>query len=149
MFFDCSALVGGLAASVITRWRVNAKYSYGYERAEVMGGFVNGLFLMFVAFFIISEAIERLFAPPDVQHDRVLVVSIIGLIVNLIGIFIFQHGGHGHTHGGHTHSHGHSHQHSHSLENDPLLDELILDDDISSKSRDCESSELIKSKTIQ
>jgi len=29
-----------------------------YGRAEVMAGFVNGLFLIFVAFFIFSEAVE-------------------------------------------------------------------------------------------
>ena len=29
-----------------------------YGRAEVMAGFVNGLFLVFVAFFIFSEAVE-------------------------------------------------------------------------------------------
>ncbi len=29
-----------------------------YVRAEVIAGFVNGLFLLFVAFFIFAEAIE-------------------------------------------------------------------------------------------
>ena len=29
-----------------------------YARAEVIAGFVNGLFLVFVAFFILSEAVE-------------------------------------------------------------------------------------------
>ena len=29
-----------------------------FVRAEVLAGFINGLFLMFIAFFIFSEAIE-------------------------------------------------------------------------------------------
>ena len=29
-----------------------------YVRAEVLAGFVNGLFLLFIAFFILSEAVE-------------------------------------------------------------------------------------------
>lgn len=29
-----------------------------YGRAEVLAGFVNGLFLVFIAFFILSEAVE-------------------------------------------------------------------------------------------
>lgn len=29
-----------------------------YVRAEVLAGFVNGLFLLFIGFFIFSEAIE-------------------------------------------------------------------------------------------
>lgn len=34
------------------------------------------------------------------NHDRLLPVSVAGLLVNLVGIFVFQHGGHGHSHGG-------------------------------------------------
>uniref|UniRef100_A0A3P9IH83 Zinc transporter n=1 Tax=Oryzias latipes TaxID=8090 RepID=A0A3P9IH83_ORYLA len=137
MFFDCTALLAGLAASVISRWRSNDSFSYGYVRAEVLAGFVNGLFLIFTAFFIFSEGVERALEPPDVHHDRLLPVSVAGLLVNLVGIFVFQHGGHGHSHGeegntcmtlflgllrhGHSHSlfngsahHGHSHGgHSH------------------------------------
>ncbi|KAM8888471.1 zinc transporter 7 isoform 2-T2 [Synchiropus picturatus] len=129
MFFDCTALLAGLAASVISRWRSNDSFSYGYVRAEVLAGFVNGLFLIFTAFFIFSEGVERALEPPDVHHERLLPVSVAGLLVNLVGIFVFQHGGHGHSHGdeghGHSHSlfngsvnHGHSHQsklgHGHS-----------------------------------
>ncbi|KAM8931148.1 zinc transporter 7 isoform 2-T2 [Pelodytes ibericus] len=126
MFFDCTALLAGLAASVISRWKTNEAFSYGYVRAEVLAGFVNGLFLIFTAFFIFSEGVERALDTPEVHHDRLLPVSILGFLVNLVGIFVFQHGGHGHSHeGGHGHSHslfngslshGHSHggDHGHS-----------------------------------
>ena len=76
------------------------------------------------------------------KHDRLLIISVAGFVVNLIGIFVFQHGGagklsdkvameiftlyrsfllgHGHSHGGggsHGHSHGHNHAHSHGANN--------------------------------
>jgi len=115
MFFDCTGLLAGLVATVITKWRANDKYSYGYVRAEVLAGFINGLFLLFISFFIFSEAIERLVEPPEVKHERLLLVSILGFLVNLVGIFVFQHGGHGHSHGdddhGHSHDGGHGHSH--------------------------------------
>ncbi|KAF7646797.1 hypothetical protein LDENG_00182170 [Lucifuga dentata] len=124
MFFDCTALLAGLAASVISRWRSNDSFSYGYVRAEVLAGFVNGLFLIFTAFFIFSEGVERALEPPDVHHERLLPVSVAGLLVNLVGIFVFQHGGHGHSHGEEGHGHSHSlfngsinHAHSHSGHN--------------------------------
>ncbi|XP_046997009.1 zinc transporter 7 [Schistocerca americana] len=129
MFFDCTGLLAGLAASVITRWRANDKFSYGYVRAEVLAGFVNGLFLLFIAFFIMSEAVERAIEPPEVKHERLFVVSVLGLVVNLVGIYAFQHGhghshggssGHGHSHGNHGHTHSHSHG-SHSHSHDPEL----------------------------
>lgn len=113
MFFDCTGLLAGLVASVITKWKANEKYSYGYVRAEVLAGFVNSLFLLFIAFFIMSEAVERAIEPPEVKHERLFVVSVLGLVVNLVGIYAFQHGGHGHSHGGHGHSHG-GHGHSHA-----------------------------------
>ena len=67
MFFDCTGLLAGLAASVITKWKANERFSYGYVRAEVIAGFVNSLFLLFISFFILSEAIERLVEPPEVS----------------------------------------------------------------------------------
>lgn len=70
MFFDCTGLLAGLAASVITKWKANERFSYGYVRAEVLAGFVNSLFLLFISFFILSEAIERLVEPPEVRNSR-------------------------------------------------------------------------------
>lgn len=117
MFFDCTALLAGLIASVIAKWGKNERFSYGYGRAEVLAGFVNGLFLVFIAFFILSEAVERALHPPEVKHERLFVVSVLGFFVNLVGIFVFHHGGaagHGHSHGGgHGHSHGGGHGHGH------------------------------------
>ena len=30
MFFDCTALVAGLIASIVTKWRANQAFTYGY-----------------------------------------------------------------------------------------------------------------------
>ena len=57
-----------------------------------------------------------MFEPPEVHHERLFLISVLGFIVNLIGIFVFQHGGdshHGHSHGTSSNSHAHSHDHSH------------------------------------
>ncbi|XP_057339282.1 zinc transporter 7 [Microplitis mediator] len=118
MFFDCTALVTGLVASVVTKWRANERYSFGYVRAEVLAGFVNGLGILVLAYCIMSAAFERLFEPPEVKHEKLFVVSVLGLLVNLVGVYAFQHGhshgGHGHSHGGgHSHGHGGGHGHSH------------------------------------
>eukprot|EP00092_Neocalanus_flemingeri_P022883 GFUD01024810.1.p1 GENE.GFUD01024810.1~~GFUD01024810.1.p1 ORF type:complete len:400 (-),score=74.68 GFUD01024810.1:1467-2666(-) len=122
MFFDCTGLMAGLVATVITKWKSNDKYSYGYVRAETLAGFINGLFLLFISFFIFSEAVERLVEPPEVKHERLLVVSILGFLVNLVGIFVFQHGGamggHGHSHGDEGHGHSHDGGHSHGGKKD-------------------------------
>ncbi|XP_072451994.1 proton-coupled zinc antiporter SLC30A5 isoform X1 [Chiloscyllium punctatum] len=116
MLFDCSALVLGLFAALMTRWKATRIYSYGYGRLEILSGFINGLFLMVIAFFVFIESVARVFDPPDIDTEMLTPVSIGGLIVNLIGICAFSHA---HSHGGSrsscpSHEHGHSHGHGHS-----------------------------------
>ncbi|KAH7728467.1 cation efflux family protein [Aphelenchoides avenae] len=118
MLFDCSALIMGLVASVMARWTASRHYSFGYGRVEVLSGFINALFLIVIAIFIFLEALERIYDPPDVNTDKLMIVAVAGLLVNLFGMYAF-HGGHGHSHGGsdHGHSHGggsHTHSHGHS-----------------------------------
>lgn len=135
MLFDCTALVVGLYAALMSRWKPTRVFSYGYTRVEVLSGFVNGLFLVVVAFFVFYEAIGRLFEPPEINTNRLLIVSVAGFAVNMIGIFSFSHahahahgGGscsaskeqhHGHSHDAHDHSHSHAHSHSHSHSHTP------------------------------
>ncbi|GAA5815831.1 hypothetical protein MFLAVUS_009347 [Mucor flavus] len=113
MFFDCLALGIGLFASVMSKWPSNQKYSYGYNRIETVAAFFNGIFLVLISCSIVIEAVQRLVHPPEMNTDRLLLVSFVGLIVNLVGIFAFNHGhahgGHGHDHGHHGHDHGHGH----------------------------------------
>ncbi|KAM9097356.1 zinc transporter 5 [Sarcophilus harrisii] len=123
MLFDCSALVMGLFAALVSRWKATRIFSYGYGRIEILSGFINGLFLMVIAFFLFVESVARLIDPPELDTYMLAPVSVGGLIVNLIGVCAFSHA-HGHVHGGsqggchshdHSHSHhGHSHGHNHS-----------------------------------
>lgn len=62
-----------------------------------------------------KEAIERTFEPPEVHHERLFVISVLGFIVNLVGIFVFQHGGQAGCSHSHSHSHSHEHHHNHHL----------------------------------
>lgn len=65
------------------------------------------------------------------KHERLFIVSVLGFLVNLVGIYAFQHGhshggggSHGHSHSGNSHHHSHnSHHHHdhHGIEVDNLL----------------------------
>jgi zinc transporter 5/7 len=65
-------------------------YTYGYGRYEVLSGFVNGLFLIFVAFSVLIESLERLLEPPEINTDNILLVSVLGLLVNRVGLYAFH-----------------------------------------------------------
>lgn len=120
MFFDCLALLVGLVASILSKFPVSSRFPFGLSKVETVSGFANGCLLVGISCGIIAEALERINHPVELDKtSELLVVSILGLVVNLIGIFAFNHGhggdghSHGHSHGGHSHSHGHSHDHSH------------------------------------
>lgn len=56
----------------------------------MLAGFVNGIFLCFIAMSIMIKALERLIEPPEIKTERLLLVSVLGFFVNLIGIFAFH-----------------------------------------------------------
>lgn len=89
-----------------------------YNRIETVAAYFNGVFLVLISVSIVVEGIERIIDPPEMNTQRLLLVSFVGLVVNLVGIFAFNHGhAHGHSHGGHDHHHhhhGHDHGHGHS-----------------------------------
>ena len=82
MLFDCTALAIGLYAKFISAQRANNIYTYGYGRWEIISGFVNGIFLLFIGYFILVESVERLFAPPNIRAENLFLVSTVGLIIN-------------------------------------------------------------------
>lgn len=127
MLFDCMALFIGLCASYIAKMSADKQYTYGYGRVETLSGLFNGIFLVFIAFNVFCESIERIFEPQKIETEGLLLVSVLGLGVNMIGLFFFHDH---HDHGGHSHDHGHGgscshgggadhshHDHSHDNEN--------------------------------
>ena len=115
MLFDCTALAIGLYASYISKTKGNSSMTYGYSRYETLSGYVNGVFLLFIGYFILVESVERLFTPPVIRGESLVIVSALGLCVNLVGLLFFHDFSHGHGGGGggHGHSHGGGHGHSH------------------------------------
>ena len=85
---------------------------------KVLSGFINGVFLLFIGSFVLLEALQRLITPPDIKSgacveiwlvscsllgltpsrfaEKLLIVSVLGLCVNLVGVWAFHdlHGGH-------------------------------------------------------
>lgn len=58
--------------------------TYGYKRFEVLAALFNGVTLFIISLMIIIEAIRRFFAPPEVQSQEMFIISLIGLIVNIV-----------------------------------------------------------------
>ncbi|KAL0254984.1 putative zinc transporter msc2 [Diplodia seriata] len=105
MFFDCAGLAVGLIAAVMSKWPPNARFPYGYGKVDTLSGFANGIFLILVSFEIILDAFERIWEGHELRRlDELLIVSVLGLIVNIVGLTAMGHA-HAHGHGGHDHHH--------------------------------------------
>lgn len=78
-----------------------SKNTFGWARAEVLGALVNAVFLVALCFSISVESIKRFIDVEEIHHpENVLIVGFIGLLVNVIGLFLlYDSGGHGHSHG--------------------------------------------------
>lgn len=44
-----------------------------FGRVEILSGFINGLFLMVIAFFVFTESVARLVDPPDIDTNMLTV----------------------------------------------------------------------------
>lgn len=49
----------GLFVQLAAKETTSSKYSYGWQRAEILGALINGVFLLALCFSIFMEAIER------------------------------------------------------------------------------------------
>ena len=68
------------------------KYSYGYQRFSILGAVIISVFVIIMAFVILSEVIPRLFAPEGVDAGGILVVAIIGIIFKSISVYSLHDG---------------------------------------------------------
>lgn len=90
MFTHCFAIGTGLVAIVVARKPPCHHRTFGLYRAEILAAFINGLFLLCVSVLIIYEAILRIIYPLEIISYQMMLIGIIGLIVNIISVFILK-----------------------------------------------------------
>ena len=95
MLVDALALGMSLFAIRIARRPATATKTYGYHRVEIMAALANGVTLVLVAVYIFYEAYQRFLNPPLVQTSLMLAVAIVGLLANLVGIWLLRGVSHG------------------------------------------------------
>jgi zinc transporter 1 len=111
MISDEIALVVGFIVLRVSKKKETLVMSYGWSRAEVVGGLINGVFLLSVCLFIFLEAIGRFIDIPEIDHPMwIVVIGVGGLLINVIGLLLFA--GHSHIH---SHTHKHEHEHTHTI----------------------------------
>jgi cobalt-zinc-cadmium efflux system protein len=92
MVSDATALGIALLAAWIATKPPSNKHSYGLGRAEVVAALINGLFMIVIVVSIIVAAVERIQTPQPVTGSTVMWVAALGLLINLLAVFILSGG---------------------------------------------------------
>ncbi len=60
----------------------NEQFSFGYTRFSLLGALINAVILILGSFFVISEAIKRLFSPEISDAKGMIIFALVGVAVN-------------------------------------------------------------------
>jgi cobalt-zinc-cadmium efflux system protein len=86
--------VGALGLSLLAlRWTARpptAQKTFGYHRLEILVALVNGLVLWAIAGYIFYAAVGRFFQPPEVSSRPLMIIASLGLLVNLLGMYVLM-----------------------------------------------------------
>jgi cobalt-zinc-cadmium efflux system protein len=82
MFSDTFAIGLALAAVTLARRPSTPRRSFGFQRAEILAAFVNGLVLVLVSGWVVWEALQRLDDRPELLGGWMLAVAVSGVAVN-------------------------------------------------------------------
>lgn len=81
---DTASLGISLVARKISQRDANLEKTFGYQRAEIIGAFINLITLVIIALFLIKEGIERFYNPQPIDGTVMFIVAVIGLLGNVI-----------------------------------------------------------------
>lgn len=81
-FSDAAGLLLALVARRISKRPADEHRTFGYGRAEVVGGLINLTSIMVIAGYLLIEAITRMFDRPEVDGWMMVIVAGIALVVD-------------------------------------------------------------------
>ncbi|WP_018886348.1 cation diffusion facilitator family transporter [Paenibacillus massiliensis] len=84
MLSDSIALGVALLAFTFGGKAADATKTFGYRRFEILAAVLNGVTLIGIALYIFYEAIQRFANPPEVATVGMLIISVIGLLINIV-----------------------------------------------------------------
>jgi len=88
MLTDSASLGLALLAAWIATRPADAKRTYGYQRAEVLGALANGVLLVAVVGYVLFDAYRRFQNPQPVRPWVVVGVGVVGLLANLAAAYV-------------------------------------------------------------
>lgn len=92
------------------------RFTFGTGKFIPLGGYTNAIILAGVAIVMLVESVNRFFSPEVISYNEALLISCLGLLVNLTSAFILGRGNEFHTHShGASHDQHHGHKEDHNI----------------------------------
>lgn len=85
---DVGSIILAFVANLIARRKRNESKTFGYERAEILAAFTNGIILIIISIFLLVEGIRRFSHPENIRSGIMLWVALIGLAANIASMLI-------------------------------------------------------------
>ncbi|WP_299276926.1 cation diffusion facilitator family transporter [uncultured Georgenia sp.] len=92
MLSDTAALGLALAATWLAARPARGRWTFGWQRAEILAALVNGVILLVVGVVVVVEGIGRLGAEPEIGTGLMLAVGAVGLVANLVSLWLLSAG---------------------------------------------------------
>jgi cation diffusion facilitator family transporter len=91
------------AYAVSRRYAAHRAFVFGTGKVRALSGYTSAVGLGLVALFMVVESVTRLFRPQAIDFASSLPVAVIGLVVNLVSVFVL-----------HAHDDEDDHEHDHN-----------------------------------
>lgn len=92
MLSDSAGLTIALVATWLAARPATDRWTFGWQRAEILAALTNGVILTVVGVGVIVEGIRRLQHPEAVESGLMLVVGVVGLVANLVALRLLSPG---------------------------------------------------------
>lgn len=90
MLTDVAGLGLALMAIQFAERPATPERTYGFYRVEILAALANSVVLIGISVYILYEAYDRFRNPPEVQSQAMLAVAAVGLLINLVGIYLLR-----------------------------------------------------------
>jgi cobalt-zinc-cadmium efflux system protein len=89
---DSLAIVLAWVANVVSRRPRTARSSFGFQRAEILAAFINGLVLVAISGYLVIEAVNRFIHLKNIDPVWMFWLGLLGLVANSLSVVILHSG---------------------------------------------------------
>jgi len=89
-FSDVLSLLVSFIANKYSKKQASLTKTFGYKRSEIIAAFINAATLIFVAIYLVYEAVERFFNPKEIESELVIWLALLGILANGFSVLLLR-----------------------------------------------------------